>query len=53
MSMRKVKINRKGVIVGGHKSQALCVGAHGAGNNSQCDCILIIYETKQTCWCGL
>lgn len=51
--MRKIKISRKGDIIESHKDSALCVGTHGAGNNSQCECILILYEAKQTCWCGL
>lgn len=42
--MRKIKISRRGDIVGANKGLALCVGAHGAGNNSQCDCVLEMYE---------
>lgn len=42
--MRKIKISRRGDIFGANKGSALCVGAHGAGNNSQCDCVLELYE---------
>ena len=42
--MRKIKISRKGDIAESHKGSALCAGAHGAGNNSQCDCVLEMYE---------
>ena len=45
--MRKVKISRKGDIAESHKGSALCVGAHGAGNNSQCDCIFNLYEENR------
>ena len=42
--MRKIKISHKGDIAESHKGSALCVGAHGVGNNSQCDCVLEMYE---------
>lgn len=44
--MRFIRIVRKGDAPQGQdKASALCVGAHGAGNNSQCDCVLTLFES--------
>ena len=42
--MKRIKVSRSGLLSRQDKGQALCVGAHGAGNNSQCDCVLEMYE---------
>ena len=46
--MRKARISRKGEFRGDNKATSVCIGAHGAGNNSQCDCILFLYEDNNS-----
>ena len=41
-----LRMSRKGEIRGGAKATALCVGGHGAGNNSQIDLMVYLYEKK-------
>ena len=42
-----LRMSRKGELRGGGaKATALCVGGHGAGNNSQIDLMVYLYEKK-------
>lgn len=51
--MRWMRMSRKGEARDGRdKAAALCIGGHGAGNNSQMDLIVFIYE-KKPCADGL
>lgn len=43
--MREIKISRRVGLAKSNKATALCVGSHGAGNNSQSDCLLKLYES--------
>jgi len=46
--MRQIRISRRGWLIKSNKAMALCVGANGAGNNSQSDCLLKFYENEKT-----